>query len=354
MQLTNLQIVLICLAAFFTSAFLTPIFRKLAIRLDVVDQPNQAHKTHKIGVPYFGGLAIISTVIIGIICGYVFLDFQTVDLRRVMLFLFPPIFLGMVGLLDDIINLGAFSRFIAQTLSSLFVAFVFSINGLFGAPSTSTIVNIAISAFWIVGITNAFNFIDNLDGGAGGIAVLGSLALVISALISGQYIVAGLGALILGGSLGFLIWNLYPARIYLGDAGALFIGSLLSILLVRLEPMTPSVRTDWFVPVFVMAIPIMDTSVAVISRILRGISPFTGGRDHLSHRLIRLGLNRRQAAVSLWLLVLFFASISIALQLADQRQADFLTVFGLISWMVLAIFFFRIAHSDEAKKASSR
>ena len=352
LQFSYFQIVALTFAAFVLSSALTPLFRVLAIRLNIIDQPNQSHKTHRVGVPYFGGLSIMTTCVFGILIGYRLLNPETIEMQRLMLFILPSIFLGLVGLMDDIRNLNAFPRFVMQVISSLFVACIFSINDLFGTPSTSETLNILISAFWIVGITNSFNFIDNLDGGAGGIAAFSSLALVISALLSGQFLVAGVGALILGGTLGFLIWNLYPARIYLGDAGALFIGCVLAVLLIHLQPTTPNLRSAWLVPIFIMAVPIMDTSVAVISRITRHVSPFQGGRDHLSHRFMRVGLNRRQSALSLWLLSLFFSCLAVALQFANQNQANFLSAFGLFAWAVIAILFFRVPHSDISNEVS--
>ena len=334
MILSNLEIVITGLASFFTSFFLTNRFRKIALRLGVVDSPNQTHKTHTQPVPYLGGLSIVTTSLIGMIAGFLILRPDTVGLGEVLLLILPPTFLSVIGLLDDIANLKAFPRFVAQTISSLVVSILFFINGFFGTPSTSSALNLLISIIWIIGITNAFNFIDNLDGGAGGVAVIATATLLTSSLISGQELISACAVLLLGATLGFLVWNIHPARIYLGDAGALFIGSLLAALLIRLHPQAPSLIAAWFVPAFILAVPVLDTSVAVTSRIIRRVSPFQGGKDHISHRLIKIGFSRKQAAISIWLLATYFCAFSLILQFIGKNDISYILGIAIISWLI--------------------
>ena len=143
-----------------------------------------------------------------------------------------------------------------------------------------------------------------------------------------------------GATLGFLVWNKSPAKIYMGDAGALFLGVLLATLTVRFEPTTQSPISAYFVPIFLLAIPILDTSVAVLSRIRRHISPFQGGQDHLSHRLIRAGYSRRTAAFSLWGLSAVFAFIPLLISNSESLNESYILILAFAVWiMIFALFF---------------
>jgi UDP-GlcNAc:undecaprenyl-phosphate GlcNAc-1-phosphate transferase len=142
-----------------------------------------------------------------------------------------------------------------------------------------------------------------------------------------------------GATLGFLIWNKSPARIYMGDAGALFLGVLIATIAVRLNPETDSRFASFAIPILLLAIPILDTTVAVISRLRRGVSPFQGGKDHLSHRLIRTGLSRKVTAILLWLLSAIFAVIAIIISLDLFVNKFAVLSFGIILWVFLLVVF---------------
>ncbi|NBV66719.1 MAG: undecaprenyl/decaprenyl-phosphate alpha-N-acetylglucosaminyl 1-phosphate transferase, partial [Actinobacteria bacterium] len=168
--------------------------------------------------------------------------------------------------------------------------------------------NYAVTIIWIVGICNSINFFDNLDGGASGTVAVISIFLFAIAFNQGQSLVSALAVVTAGATLGFLIWNKVPAKIYMGDAGALFLGIIIAVLTIRLDPEVGPQSRALAIPLLLMAVPILDTTTVVISRLSRGISPFTGGRDHLSHRLMRKGLGRKATAgngSSFWLCCLF-------------------------------------------------
>jgi len=196
---------------------------------------------------------------------------------------------------------------------------------------------------WIVGICNSINFFDNLDGGAAGTVAISSIALAYLALSSDQYLIAALSVVTAGSTLGFLVWNKSPAKIYMGDAGALFLGVLLATLTVRFEPTAQTQIGSFLIPVLLLAIPILDTTVAVLSRIRRHISPFQGGQDHLSHRLIRGGLSRRRAAFSLWSLSILFAAVAILISITSDYLEYYLGIMSGVIWAWLFILFFRTA-----------
>ncbi|MBM3456273.1 MAG: undecaprenyl/decaprenyl-phosphate alpha-N-acetylglucosaminyl 1-phosphate transferase, partial [Bacteroidetes bacterium] len=176
-----------------------------------------------------------------------------------------------------------------------------------------------------------------------GAVAICAIFLTYLALSNGQSFIAALAVVVAGGTLGFLIWNRTPARIYMGDAGALFLGVLLATLTIRLNPDTQTIIASFATPALLLAVPILDTSVAVFSRLRRGISPFQGGKDHLSHRLIRLGLSRRIAAISLWMLSSFFGLLAVIISLVGKDQEVYLVVLSLLVWLILFIGFSRTA-----------
>ena len=161
------------------------------------------------------------------------------------------------------------------------------------------------------------------------------------AVTGNQYAIAALAVVTTGATLGFLVWNKSPAKIYMGDAGALFLGVLLATLTIRLEPNSKTQAGSYFTPLFLLAVPILDTTVAIFSRIRRHISPFQGGQDHLSHRLIRVGLSRKQAAVSLWLLSVVYGAIAIFISRVNSVVESYLITVGLFLWVVLFVLFIR-------------
>jgi UDP-GlcNAc:undecaprenyl-phosphate GlcNAc-1-phosphate transferase len=214
-----------------------------------------------------------------------------------------------------------------------------------GNPTGSSIFDSIITVVWIVGICNSINFFDNLDGGAAGTVAISSIALAYLALNGDQYLIAALSVVTAGSTLGFLVWNKSPAKIYMGDAGALFLGVLLATLTVRFDPNTQTQIGSFLIPVLLLAIPILDTTVAVLSRIRRHLSPFQGGQDHLSHRLIRSGLTRKTSAIILWSLSGLFAGVSILLPNVSQSSTNYLLFGAGLTWLVLFIAFFRTKDS---------
>ena len=140
-------------------------------------------------------------------------------------------------------------------------------------------------------------------------------------------------------TLGFLIWNRAPARIYMGDAGALFLGLLIATLTIRFKPSTDSSISSFAIPVLLLAIPILDTTVAVFSRLRRKVSPFQGGKDHLSHRLVRTGFSRQTSVFILWLLSFTFCAFAIVISLKDSIFKDQILITSICVWLLLFFVF---------------
>ncbi len=341
MQLSAIQYLGLFTASLLSVGVFTPIMRLVALRFGVVDQPNQDHKTHRTPIPYLGGVAIMLGVII---VTYFALFGHSSSRQNIFLassLLIPAFLLGLIGLLDDIKNLSPWPRFIAQSIAGVLTAITLITTNTVGSPTGSTFLDLIITIVWIVGITNSINFFDNLDGGASGTVAIASMALFVLAIQGEQYLIAALAVVLTGATIGFLTWNRPPARIYMGDAGALFLGLLIASLTVRLDTNPINRFATFSIPIFILAVPIMDTSVAVISRLRRGISPFQGGRDHLSHRLMRFGFSKPLAVISLWIMTGFFCALAVAISHAPFQLEGLISLVGTLSWATFFIWFIK-------------
>ena len=318
---------------------LTPLMRKIALAKGVLDRPNSAHKSHKKPVPYLGGVAIIIGVVLVSYLALISSKFTWSNFWLATSVLGPAVAMGLVGLWDDLKSLNPLPRFIGQSIAGLIVAIILVVNDNIGNPTGIIELDVAITVLWIVGICNSINFFDNLDGGAAGTVAITAISLTYLAITGDQYFIAALSVVVAGSTLGFLIWNSTPARIYMGDAGALFLGVLIATLTVRFKPTTDSSITSFAIPVLLLAIPILDTTVAVFSRLHRGVSPFQGGKDHLSHRLIRFGLSRKFTVVVLWLLSAFFCLLAIAISIINPTNELIFLAAALLLWSVLFLIF---------------
>jgi UDP-GlcNAc:undecaprenyl-phosphate GlcNAc-1-phosphate transferase len=341
MGITNQEYFLLFLGSYLLVGLLTPLMRKIAIATDVVDQPNTAHKSHKQPVPYLGGVAIIIGIIVVAYSTSLVSNFTVKTFWLATSVLAPALVLGLIGLWDDMKNLPPLPRFVAQTIAGLFTAFILIATDNVGNPTGSEIFDSVITIIWVVGICNSINFFDNLDGGAAGTVAVSSTALAFLALNGDQYLIAALATVTAGATMGFLIWNKSPARIYMGDAGALFLGVLLATLTIRLHPDSETQIGSYFTPIFLLAVPILDTSVAVLSRLKRNISPFQGGQDHLSHRLVRAGLSRRKAAVFLWSLSGLYGLIAILISRPNENYENLIVYSAGALWFILFGLFFK-------------
>ena len=342
MGITNKEYFLLFVMAYLLVGALTPLMRRVAIATDVIDRPNSSHKSHKQPVPYLGGVAIIIGVITVSYATSLVSNFTTNTFWLATSVLGPALLLGLIGLWDDLKNLQPLPRFIAQSIAGVFTAGILIFTDNVGNPTGSAIFDSIITIIWIVGICNSINFFDNLDGGAAGTVAISSVTLAFLALNGDQYLIAALSTVTAGATLGFLVWNKSPAKIYMGDAGALFLGVLIAILTLRLRTNVEIQLISYLVPIYLVAIPILDTCIVVTSRIYKNISPFQGGQDHISHRLIKLGFSRKRTAYILWALSGFFSGIAFLFVIVSKNNEIFIASVSGIFWVVLFIFFFRI------------
>jgi UDP-GlcNAc:undecaprenyl-phosphate GlcNAc-1-phosphate transferase len=313
--------------------------RRVALRYGVVDSPNEAHKSHKEPVPYLGGVAIVLGVLLITLISSFVSHYSASTIWLAVSVLLPALLLAVVGLIDDIRKLSPWPRFLVQTSVASVSALLLVATNTLGSPTGSTLVDVLITILWIVGLANAINFFDNVDGGASGAVAISSGFLALLAVQGGQVLIAALSIVLCGATLGFLVWNKPPARIYMGDAGALFLGVLIASLSLRLDPNPINRISSFAVPVFLLAIPILDASVAVTKRLKRGVSPFQGGRDHLSHRLMGRGIEKRKTVFILWFLSTLFALLAVGISIAPYWLEGVVAGFGVFLWIVFFIFF---------------
>ena len=343
MAISNTEYFLLFVITYALVGVLTPVMRKIAIANQILDLPTSSHKSHTKAVPYLGGVAILIGVTLVSYLALAFSNFTVSNFLLATSVLGPALAMGLIGLWDDLKNLPPLPRFIGQSVAGLVVAAALVLGSNVANPTGSTFADVLITVIWVVGICNSINFFDNLDGGAAGTAAISAIFLTYLAINSGQAFVAALSIVVAGATLGFLIWNRAPARIYMGDAGALFLGVLLATLTIRLNPDTQTSIGSFATPIFLLAIPILDTTVAVLSRLRRGVSPFLGGKDHLSHRLVRAGLSRKMAAVALWLLSAAFAFFAVILTILVKKYEVYFVAVTALLWALLFLGFIRTA-----------
>ena len=339
------------ITSFVLTGLLTWPVRALAIRLGVMDEPNLDRKTQATPVPYLGGVAIALGITITTLAA-VFVGgnksgenvSQLKDLALTVLL--PALLLGAMGLVDDLRSLSPWPRLITQSVVGSIVAFIIVQGGTVGTPFGTSTLNTAVTIFWIVGICNSINFFDNLDGAASGAVAIAALGVFFIAFDRGQELVSALSIVTAGATIGFLMWNKSPAKIYMGDAGALFLGIIISVAAIRLNPGITPTWKSLTIPVILLAVPLLDTCVAVSSRLARGLSPLTGGKDHLSHRLVRAGLSRRVAAVGLWSASGVCAVVAVAVYKYPDFLGTFLISVFAVGWISALILFLRTPSHD--------
>ena len=295
-----------------TAFVITPLFRNIARRFKIMDYPG-GRKLQANPVAYLGGLAIITPITLGSFL-LLFTSFS-IDLKQQLYFglILPALVIAIVGLLDDIYQLPPWPRFISQSAVGVITSFILYLSGAGVEIFDNQFLNSSATILWVVTIINALNFIDNMDGLATCISIVASLALFTLSYLNNQYLVAALSLAIFASCLGFLFWNKKPASIYLGDAGSLYLGFLLAAISIRVDLDNDSAPIRAIVLILILAIPVIDTTQVVVSRIIKGKSPFQGGRDHISHLLLNRGLSQRAVLFILTSLATLFAIVAILL-----------------------------------------
>jgi UDP-GlcNAc:undecaprenyl-phosphate/decaprenyl-phosphate GlcNAc-1-phosphate transferase len=315
--------------AFLLSLGLVPLARFVSLRLGFMAAPRE-DRWHRRPVALFGGVAIAITLFV---CAIVFRVATAV-----------PVLVGsaalvfLVGLFDDVLSLKPATKLIAQMIvASILVFFDYRLNWV-----NSTTLDMLLTLVWVVGLTNAFNLIDNMDGLCGGIALIAGVALLIDllpgaagsrAFFEVQYL-----TILLAATAGFLVYNLHPASIFMGDSGSLLLGFSFAAVTLSAGRQTPG-RSDILSivagPVLVLLIPIFDTALVTLSRWVSGRRASQGGRDHSSHRLVAIGLSERRAVLFLWLLAAVGAVLGVGVGNFGQKWSVLLAAAAFLIAMVM-------------------
>lgn len=308
---------LIAFSALLLAIGSTPLVRRLALRYAVVDSPS-GRKIHSAPVPLLGGAAIyISFVLVLVFFGDRFYISQFVGI------FVGATFMSLMGVIDDRWGLGSYVKLLGQLLAAGILVLSGVQIQIFGGW-----LDVAVTMLWVVGVTNAMNLLDNMDGLSGGVAMIAAVFFTLLAAMSRQYLVGALAAALAGACAGFLIYNWNPAHIFMGDAGSLFLGFLLAAVAIKLRFPSNSVTVTWMIPLLVLAVPIFDTTLVFVSRLRRGKNPLTTpGKDHLSHRLARLTGSRREAVLLCYLLAGAIGLLAIFLTQAALTEAIFVALF---------------------------
>jgi UDP-GlcNAc:undecaprenyl-phosphate GlcNAc-1-phosphate transferase len=278
--------------SFLISLAIVPVIRHLSIRYVILATP-RVDRWHSKSTPKIGGVGIFCAFGISLVVIYFFSPNQTYNWA---------LFAGsglifILGLVDDLKQISPPAKLIGQIIAAAIVVF-FGRNIDFFADD---FLNILVTFLWLVGITNAINLLDNMDGLAGGVSFISAVLLSILFWRSGKQDLIIVSLSLAGGLLGFLIFNFPPASIFMGDSGSLFLGFTLSALAIARVPQASNLLAVMGVPTLLFLLPILDTSLVTITRILRGQSPTQGGKDHTSHRLIAFGLSERQTVIVLYI-----------------------------------------------------
>ena len=342
-------------------------------QLDIPDAPG-GRKAHAAPVPNTGGVAIFLGLVIPMILGLA-LAWITSESSSLWTGTLAPaakhlkgirdqtpmiaavlggmLVFHIMGLIDDRKRLGPFSKLFVQlgvagVLAGFFNVRIFDFLEHHGPLGFAA--SVIISVLWIVTITNAMNFLDNMDGLSSGIGIVCGVMYLAATLINGQWFVAALAALLVGALLGFLCFNFPPAKVFMGDGGSLVLGLTLAIISIRTTYLPPGSSLDggtapsppgkWYallMPVLVLAVPLYDLTSVTIIRLLQGKSPFVGDQQHFSHRLVKKGLSKRTAVIVIWLCALATGVGGVMLSQLEAWQAGLVALQAIAVITVLAL-----------------
>jgi UDP-GlcNAc:undecaprenyl-phosphate GlcNAc-1-phosphate transferase len=328
------------LAAVAISAALTFAVRAAARKFGFVAKP-KSDRWHKRPTAMYGGVAVFLTVAILYLVA-VPKSFESLVILGGSTFLF------LVGLIDDLISIKPYQKLIGQ----LFGAAIIVGFGLKLPLTGLELVDIGITVFWLVGITNALNLLDNMDGLAAGIAAIAATALAIGFAANGQYAEFVLTSIFIGTLIGFLLFNFNPASIFMGDCGSMFIGFFLasSVMLGQSGGRSRSILTIIAIPVLILFVPIFDTTFVTVLRKLWGRKASEGGRDHTSHRLVALGLSERSAVLMIYSFAAAAGALALVVGRLETTQSFALISVFTILLSLIGVFLSKVKVYDERQE----
>ena len=327
------------IVSFLFVCIITPVLIKLGIKFGFVDQVNQ-RKIHRGAIPRIGGIGISLGTLLPIFLLFTFFKtgIRIETQNNIYLFFVGGLGISLVGLFDDIRGINAKIKLLFQiaiaVMATMHGALIQSIPTPFGKIELGFF-SYVLTVFWIIGIINAFNLIDGMDGLSSGITLFSSLTIAMLAIVNG-YLPTALVALALAGAVtGFLIYNFNPARIFMGDSGSMFIGYILAILSLRSQSKAHAV-VSILVPIIAMGLPILDTTLAFLRRILRHQSIFSADKQHIHHFLLSLGFNQRKTVLIMYSISILFTILAM-IMIFNKNIDTFLIVviFAIIVFVII-------------------
>jgi len=344
-------------ASFLTALLCTPLARALAFRVGAVARPTN-DRWHKEPTALLGGVAMLVATAAGIAAATLIVGGRWTDVPSTAVSR-PALAVGLsaalmfvVGLVDDIAHLRAQTKFLFQLLGGVIL---FSLGAVLPLTPFYT-GNVVVTLFWFVALTNAFNLLDGLDGVAAGVGAIASFFLGLTFAQQGHWLHASVAWSLTGACLGFLRYNFHPASIFMGDAGSLFIGAILAGLVVS-SPSASSTRlvSVIFVPLAIVVVPLIDTTLVTVTRLLAGRPLSQGGLDHSHYRLIALGLSQRQVAILLCAFAAVGGLVAMFLTRLDRGLGILIGTAFLVTMSLLAAYLGRmqVTHPGEAAKAKA-
>ncbi|MDP4151935.1 MAG: MraY family glycosyltransferase [Bacillota bacterium] len=345
--LRYIYVVIAFVAAAFISFLLTPVVKSFAQKVGAIDVPTDSRRMHKKPIPRLGGLAIFF--------GFFFTALLMVDLTTQMrAILIGGVIILVLGIFDDIYRLDAMPKFIVQIVAALIPAlsgveinFFSNINLFSNNPYLNLgVLTVPITVFWIVGITNAVNFVDGLDGLACGVSSIACFSLLCIALILGERDVEILTAALAGACIGFLPYNLNPAKIFMGDTGSTFLGYILAIISIQ-GLFKFYALVSFAVPFLILGLPIFDTAFAILRRIASGRSPMSPDRSHLHHRLIDMGFSQKQTVAIIYSVSIVCGISAVLLTQTGTTKAVLIVCTALVVFLVAARMYHENSKSSE-------
>ena len=309
------KVFLFCLLAAALTILLTPLAKRIAINMGAMDAPSK-RKVHTVPMPRMGGLAIYLSFWITVFAS------QTAS-KEVMAFFIGSLFILVSGIWDDCRNISPKMKLLFQAAAALTVIFGGITVDFLSNPFGKELLflewmSYPVTFLWIIGMTNAVNLIDGLDGLAAGTSAIASCAIGVVALMNGQIIMSSLAFILAASTFGFLKYNFHPASIFMGDTGALFLGYALAVL--SLMGMTKTATTvAFFLPIIILEVPIFDTLFAIVRRASNDKPIFSADKDHLHHRLLAMGLSHTQAVLLVYGICLFLSISAICISLLPEN-----------------------------------
>jgi len=339
MKIENIRLVLIFVLGLGLALYLTPLMAQAARRFGLVAKPDGRLRTQQEPVAYMGGVAIYLSFLLALVFGF---GFE----KQVLGLLLGGTIILLVGLIDDFGVMTPWMKLFGQIIAvialiksgiHLQVQFILDAEPFPQFP----VLTYGLTAFWLLTLMNAFNFLDIEDGLSGGVAFFSGLGLLVVSFFNGQPSIVVITAAMLAGTLGFLVYNFKPAKIYLGDAGSLFLGLMLGAL-AMIGDYTEKNFLGLFSPILILAVPLFEIFFTSFARLISGKPIMQGSPDHVAKRLRKMGMGVRQVVVTHYAAAFLLGGAGIAAMLVNFRQALIIVIVSFSCLLVLALALLRV------------